>query len=137
MKTVDTLVTLLIFSFFLYSCSDSKKSVQETEQSMTENMIYKADYGENWPFTVDKGILKCVSQGVVFIANGKTYAVNGTALNFKTEYGYSEMDEVWAYDTIMMKQLIAAGFSKEEAEKHKIRISVDKIIKDGLKLCGQ
>lgn len=137
MKNVNTLVTLIIFTFLLYSCSDSKKSVQETEQSTTENMIYKADYGENWPFTVDKGILKCVSQGVIFIANGKTYAVNGTALNFATQYGYSEMDEIWAYDTIMMKQLVAAGFSNEEAEKNKTRISVDKIIKDGLNLCSQ
>ena len=47
--------------------------------------ITRADYGDAWPFTVEAGEVRCMnsrgpgSGDVVFIANGTTYAINGTA----------------------------------------------------------
>ena len=42
--------------------------------------ITRAEYGEDWPFTVDEGILACEMAGgyktVTFTANGTTYIVN-------------------------------------------------------------
>ncbi|MFN8313911.1 MAG: DUF2511 domain-containing protein [Cyclobacteriaceae bacterium] len=83
-------------------------------------MIHKADYGKEWPFTVDKGVLKCSSNQVLFIVNGKLYAINGTAQNLARSKGYSALEEIWAYDS----------------EEMTTRISIGRIIQDGLSLCN-
>lgn len=42
--------------------------------------ISKTEYGEDWPFTVPQGYLKCVGTGVVvFASGGAEYALNGAA----------------------------------------------------------
>lgn len=42
--------------------------------------ISRETFGDLWPFTVEQGQLQCLSSThLVFIADGLTYAVNGTA----------------------------------------------------------
>lgn len=60
--------------------------------------ISKAQMGAEWPFTVESGTLRCdpvagLGQSVTFEANGKTYALNGTA---KTKTGLPPVDPIWA-----------------------------------------
>lgn len=101
-------VPLVLGLLFCNSCSSS---IKESNEDKTEKKVYKKDY-EYWPFDVDEGILRC-NRGceVVFIAHGRTYAVNGTAKNFAKSQGYLDMSEIW------------------------VGGDVGDIIKDGVKLC--
>ena len=52
--------------------------------------IGRDDLGDEWPFVVDKGVVDCVgTREVVFRANGRTYALNGTAMTQATRRGYA------------------------------------------------
>lgn len=53
--------------------------------------VTKVDYGDKWPFTVEEGEVRCLPvRKVVFISEGTTYAVNGTAKN-----DYPEIAPIW------------------------------------------
>lgn len=55
----------------------------------------RADWGDEWPLTVDSGTVRCEDGGLVlFEADGTTYAVNGTAMSQRPEL--PEVDEIWA-----------------------------------------
>ena len=61
-----------------------------------ERTISRADFDEDWPFTVDSGTLACrsLAKAVTFTAGGTTYAVNGTASTLQTAV---PVDPIWAY----------------------------------------
>jgi len=73
-----------------------------TTAEATENgvLITKAEYGADWPYTVDSGLLHCDPPGsnVVLKAEGKVYALNGRAMGNATERGYLN-----ARDTITLR----------------------------------
>ncbi len=86
-------------------CSDGgdRPTVAEsTETDAAENgvLITKAEYGEDWPYTVDSGFLYCDPPGsnVVLRAEGKVYALNGRAMGNAAERGYLN-----ARDSITLK----------------------------------
>lgn len=56
--------------------------------------ISRAELGETWPLTVNRGTLRCEPPGaVVFQApDGSDYAVNGLA----SSQGYPDIDPIWA-----------------------------------------
>ena len=121
----------------LVSCGSKDNTLGEKE-------ISKNQFDEKWPFTVSEGKLKCVQynakginsqmiQGVIFETNGKTYGINGTAKSWGKELGYSNIEEIWADDTIQMNKLIKAGIPKENA---KMKIDIGTILDEGLKLCN-
>lgn len=57
--------------------------------------VSREDFGDDWPLTVDEGVLACVPAfAVVFTAGGETYAVNGQAAT----QGYADIDPIWADD---------------------------------------
>jgi hypothetical protein len=64
-----------------------------------ERRISKANYGSQWPFTADEGILSCVTrragdmeaQGVFFRVGTTTYAVNGVA----KQWSGPDVDVIW------------------------------------------
>jgi hypothetical protein len=84
--------------------------------------VTEKEYGDQWPFTVTEGQLGCIggSRSIIFIANGKTYAVNGMALNQAGRMGWSKIDEIWKKNP----QIPGAG------------ISIGTIIDKGLSLCN-
>src|SRR5919205_2500571 len=93
---------LLILPFMIVACShqqptSSGSSTAQPQISPNEAKINKQEFGKDWPFTVDEGILACKGSGgaseVIFMANGATYAVNGVA---KATKKYRPIDEVWA-----------------------------------------
>lgn len=62
--------------------------------------ITKAEYGSDWPYTVDSGRLYCDPPGsnVVMASGGRVYALNGRAMGNSAERGYLN-----ARDSITLK----------------------------------
>lgn len=88
----------------------------DTSSSGNSEAISEADFGNEWPFSVDEGVLRCEGAGaVVFEAEGTDYAVNGTA----SGQGYAEIEPIWLEDPA------AAG----------LKINIGPIIERGLALC--
>ena len=126
--------SILLTALTMYSCSGSANRNQQ-ELVKSEKIISKVDYGNDWPFTVEKGVLKCSSNQVLFLVNGKQYAINGTAQSLAKSLGYSALEEIWAYDSAMRQQLLSRGFSKDDVEEMTTRVGIGRIIQDGLSLC--
>lgn len=132
-----------VLSIFLIRCTSpsdqsSSQSVHESEETVatTGKKLTSLDFGEKWPFTISEGIVKCTEYGgVVFEANGKVYAVNGTAKMHGSEHGYSEIEEIWAFDEKMIQNMKNNGYSGAEIDKLKTRINIGSIIEVGLSLC--
>ena len=85
--------------------------------------ITRADYGDAWPFTVEAGEVRCMnsrgpgSGDVVFIVNGTTYAINGTA---KATKQYADVRPIWRDNPTI------AG----------LKVSLQPILDLGLSLCS-
>jgi hypothetical protein len=112
-------VVLLILS----ACGGKNESYKE---------ITEADFGNEWPFTVDKGILVCVQyeeieglnpesmRGIIFTVGSTQYAINGTATSRAEELGYQSVIDIVKPDT-----LIGGTY----------KMSIGPIIEEGLKIC--
>lgn len=91
-------LTLLVLLAAVACTSDStlvdggsKDSLSSNEASMS-----RTDLGDDWPLTVDKGVVSCEGAGeVYFTAHGTRFAVNGLALGADTA---PDIDAIWAKD---------------------------------------
>jgi hypothetical protein len=83
-----------------------------------ETKIKKEQFGKNWPFTVDKGILRRRGNLITFIAKGKEYAINGLACSLGI---YKDITTIWK----------KTGRFIENSPKH---VDISPIIKKGLSL---
>jgi hypothetical protein len=58
--------------------------------------VTKADYGDDWPLTVESGVLKCLDDNGLALAiievNGVEYQLNGAAKS----RGYDDIDTIWS-----------------------------------------
>jgi len=61
-----------------------------------EREISSGEYGKKWPFSVERGILSCENNEVLFTANGTTYGVNGTAKG----RGRPGIEAIWKKESI-------------------------------------
>lgn len=102
--------------------------------------INKSQFGEKWPLTVPSGNVECIKGAVIFEANKKQYAVNGTA----SGRGHSPIEPIWKEDPQFMELVkIAAAAEKKTVKEMKVlmgpptRIDISPIISTGLKLCGR
>jgi len=78
---------VVIFTLILFGCGGNVKTKK----------ITKADYGSDWPVSVEEGTVKCIDGTyVVFEALGKVYAVNDSAKNesIMREHGWSNIDDI-------------------------------------------
>jgi hypothetical protein len=112
------LLTLLtIVSLLTVGCNDRQQSSpprwppgssQPAQQrsKLHEATITRAEYGDAWPFTVDRGVLSGKPTGhklsdgtelaeVTFTTGGKTYYINGIASG---THRYAELYDIWAAD---------------------------------------
>ena len=112
---MKTLVSTLVV-FFVIALSVSAQTVKSRKVSKTE-------FGKKWPLTVAEGIIKCIDGiYVVFTAkNGKTYAVNGTALSKNTmkQRGWFDIMDIW----------------KSDPELPGAKIDISSLLNSGLELC--
>jgi hypothetical protein len=92
--------------------------------------ISASEFGANWPFTVTSGKLMCAPPGAVtFVANGRTYAVNGLA---KSDPRNADLREIWKDDS----ESEHARYMIEQGRPDLVpKISISPIIDRGLKLC--
>ncbi|MDB1088023.1 DUF2511 domain-containing protein [Streptomyces sp. ACA25] len=62
--------------------------------------VTRADFGDEWPFTVDVGLLSCEevpgSLAVLFTHDGITYSVNGPATMWAAENGWADKRPIWS-----------------------------------------
>ena len=68
-------------------------------QAAAQNQITisKDQFGDKWPLSLNSGVVRCLAIGngsVVFEANGKTYAVNGTAKGYAKKYGFHSIEGI-------------------------------------------
>lgn len=85
--------------------------------SPSREVITKAEYGDRWPLTVDRGSVECVGVGaVLFHATGETFAVNGLALSAAS---YPPIDPIW----------------RDDPSNPGLKINLSPIIDRGLALC--
>lgn len=80
--------------------------------------ITRQEFGKAWPLTVEEAYLECEAYAVTVSANGKTYAVNGRAID---QHKHPDLTEIWAID--------------ESYHDPAIRKDIGKLIDEGLKLC--
>jgi hypothetical protein len=89
-----------------------------TSSAATTVTIRRTEYGSQWPFVVDSGVLACKSGiAAVFITGTATYALNGPAMSM----GYSSID------AILLPNPEIPG----------LKISVGPIVSRGVALCSR
>ena len=102
--------------------------------------VTRSEYGEDWPFTVKEGVVKCLSDNsVIFVADGVEYGLNGFAMG----RGYAALERIWLIDEGFHYDM-AEGVSKAKgvtlAEAYEMlgppttRISIGPILDLGLSL---
>lgn len=66
--------------------------------------VDRSMFGEAWPLTVSSGRINCIGASggpiqVVFTSDdNKRYAVNGTARGAAADFGYLDVESIWADD---------------------------------------
>jgi hypothetical protein len=59
--------------------------------------IARSDFGDDWPLTVERGLLSCrQGSAIVFGAGDTAYAVNGTARGRAADNGWLDIEAIWA-----------------------------------------
>lgn len=71
-------------------------AIRVAQASADTVTVNKAEYGEKWPFTVTQVELACEIPPLMTVtANGKTYALNGSARSHAKEHGWAQLEEIW------------------------------------------
>ncbi len=109
-----------------------------SEAHAASEKIHESDFGEEWPFTVPDGVLRCSgANDVTFVSQGTEYAVNGSAQPM-----YENIDPIWKLDMPLNEEMAEAmveafDMTIEEArEENQFKINIGPIIDAGLALCG-
>jgi hypothetical protein len=88
----------LVVLVLLSGCSVPDES---PDAESNERLISQVDYGEDWPFTVEEGVLSCQPgpvynneplPKVVFTTGGTSYGINGQASG---SGNYAEVEAIW------------------------------------------
>lgn len=83
---------IAICAFCISACGSNAPS-----EAANDRVVSRSDYGPDWPFTLDSGTLRCdAGNHVVFVANGRPYAINGSAKSAAAQNGYGNSDDVVA-----------------------------------------
>ena len=93
--------TVLILALaFCTACSNEAPRTENSRPvapalGANERRVASADFGSEWPFTVDQGILACVDgSSVTFTASDATYALNGRARGRLAEKPWREAEAI-------------------------------------------
>lgn len=94
MRRFGIVIVSTIIGLTLAGCGGSSSSSGASTKD-----VAKADFGESWPLTADKGTLACQGSGGVGAAtitvDGTVYALNGTA---KSQKAGVDIAPIWAAD---------------------------------------
>jgi len=64
----------------------------EIVKRLNNQIVLKSEFGESWPFTVDKGVILNNKNAVIFRYENIEYGLNG----FSLSRGYEQVEEIWA-----------------------------------------
>lgn len=109
-KKVSTLKPSVFLAVVLLFSASAFAATLEVSQS---------EMKDAWPFTVDRGTLRCMGGLVTFEANGKTYGVNGSAKTKGRVMGWIDVVEIW----------------RSNPSIPGTKISISPVITKGLELC--
>lgn len=98
--------------------SNKDKMMNQAINSKTRIFVSRDTYGDEWPFTIDFGIIECRRyHAVVFrTEDHQVYALNGKAIAMKE---FKDVREIWKHDPNIPGS----------------RASLSKLIQEGLNLC--
>jgi hypothetical protein len=141
MKYIIIIIVVAI-AYNLFSLSSENENKPTTQKQTT---ITKNEFGNEWPLSINSGVVKCLPIGngsVVFEAEGKTYAINGTAKGFAKKHNFYSIEDIWLDDPkfLEMAKEIAKAENEPLAEVLKsmgspTKINISPVIDSGLKLC--
>src|SRR5688500_12690294 len=100
----------------------------------SEQEISHDEYGDQWPFTVASGTLRCEQDTMIVFTphdgpyEGVTFAVNGSA-----KPQYRDVDPIWRSDDTLKDELMKAGATSDSVSM--LKIPIGEIITQGLELC--
>ena len=94
------------------------------DSMVKSRIVRKADYGQDWPLTVDSAKLCSRHHAVWVEVDGKRYGVNGTAKGILRHNGYERLDlgEIWRDNPkfdgskVSIHRLLEDGFTLGEDE---------------------
>lgn len=97
----------------------------QSSDAPNERTVSRADYGNDWPLTVESGTLRCdPPSAVTFTTEDRTtYWINGTAASMADGNGWLDVEAIWADDP------------DPTYEGLDLKISIGPLIDDGLTLC--
>jgi len=99
------------------TASELGTDMESQSVSADTGEISRDEYGENWPFTVDRGRLECWrGPAAVFVADGTVYQLNGVA----KQMGHAPIDPIW----------------RDNPAIPGTKISLGPVIQRALKLCN-
>ncbi len=93
MKILVRLVAIMVLCVCYVGFGGTASAAALTQITPNQLLITQQDYGDNYPFTKEKGILSCKLGEVVFTVDGVPYAVNGTAQRTKEN---QPLENIWA-----------------------------------------
>jgi len=98
--------------------SNKKKMINQAMKSNTRIFVSKDKYGDQWPFTVDFGILACRRWNAVIFRteDHQVYALNGKAIAMKK---YKDVRQIW----------------KDNPNIPGAKVSLSRLIQEVLELC--
>lgn len=109
-QRVWCLVSVACFACLLLACAcgGGGGSYQATTKTGKRVKLTRSQYGAKWPLTVDSCEVECVGKArmLVMHANGKTYAINGSAHDMG---GYPFFDEIWRDDPEVRGIKVSSG----------------------------
>ena len=100
------------------SPSPKQKMVNQAKNSKSRAFVSREQYGEDWPFTVDFGMISCrgINSVVFRTQDHRSYAVNGVAMSEKK---YRDLREIL----------------RDKPDTPGYKVSIGPIIREGLSLC--
>lgn len=96
-----------------------KTGAYDLPGSMTRDgglAVSRGDYGDKWPLTIDRGVLRCEGGAITLEASGTMYALNPEA---QQRHLGGALVPVWA----------------PNPKVENARMSISSLIQDGLALC--
>lgn len=91
------LVALLLAVCSLAACDETSGSRQgASKPASTRVNVSRAEYGDAWPLTVSEAQLELIDGFYAVVhANGRVYAMNGTARSVAYKYGWGDIYDIW------------------------------------------